>query len=242
MTADLREKIKALAGHSTADLIGIAPGSAFSAEELGELGEGFGEVRSVIVLVQHIVDPIQTVRFQSSLRYRDSSVAASFGDALLRNTCWVVVEILRSAGHQAAIPRNLRYGDAPPTHSLSYKKAGVLAGLGAFGKNQLLIHPEWGPWLWLRTVITDAILPPDAPLDFSPCRECYLCAEACPCGAITESGFNRNACEIPHGEKSTSHPSMIRLSPMGQINCEKCMRACPIGVAPPLWGEAGTEP
>jgi epoxyqueuosine reductase QueG len=240
MNAELKETIKALAGHSTADLIGIAPGSAFSVEELGELGAGFGKVSSVIVLAQHIVDPIQTVRFQSSPHYRDSSVAASFGDALLRHTCWQVVEILRSAEYQAAIPRNQRYGASPPAHSLSYKKAGVLAGMGAFGKNQLLIHPEWGPWLWLRTVITDAILPPDSPLDFSPCRECYLCAEACPTGAVSENGFDRNACEIPFGKPSASHPSMIRLSPMGQINCEKCMRACPIGVAPPLWGEAET--
>jgi hypothetical protein len=34
----LTTRIKSLAGASTADLIGIAPGEAFSAEEVGELG------------------------------------------------------------------------------------------------------------------------------------------------------------------------------------------------------------
>ena len=125
-----------------ADLVGIAPGSEFSAEELGELGEAFGEVNSVLVLAQHIIDPIQTVRFYRGPVYQESLVATSFADAMLRDACWRAAEMLEVAGWKAAIPRNLRYGAPDPRHNVSYKKAAVLAGFGAFGRNQLLIHPE----------------------------------------------------------------------------------------------------
>ena len=236
--ADIRtlaRKIKSLAGASTADRIGIAPGSAFTPDELGDLGRGFGPVRSVVVLAQRIVDPVQTVRFRSAVTYDDSRVAASFADAMLRDACWRVVGILRDAGCRAVIARNLRYGADEPRHRLSYKKAGVLAGLGAFGKSQLLIHPEWGPWLWLRAVVTDAALPADAPIDFAPCEDCRACVAACPAGAIRDDGFNRAACEGFYQDRAS--PTAQRLSRHGYINCEECMRACPVGPAPPRLGE-----
>jgi epoxyqueuosine reductase QueG len=226
----LSAEIKGLAGRSTADLIGIAPGEAFSEEELGELGRAFGPVRSVVVLAQHIVDPVQTVRFQSGRSAEESEVAASFGDALLRDACWRVVEALREAGWRAAILRNMRYGFPDPRHGVSYKKAAALAGLGAFGRNQLLIHPEWGPWLYLRAVVTDALLPTDSRSSFSPCADCGRCIEACPAGALSEQGFNRSACELFY--KSVG-AGQLRLSPHGRVNCEECMRACPVGTAPP---------
>ncbi len=191
--------------------------------------------RVATVLAQHIVDPVQTVRFRSGRNYAESVVSASLGDALLRHACWSAVEILRSAHHRAAIPRNLRYGDDGPTHSISYKKAGVLAGLGIFGRSQLLIHPQWGPWLHLRTVVTEAALPPDAPITFSPCEGCACCLSACPSGALSDAGFDRQLCEQTVGYRGPS-PSVMPLSPHGQINCEECRRACPVGEAPPRLG------
>jgi ferredoxin len=231
----LAREITALAGRSTADLVGIAPGDGFGAEELGELGSAFGPVRSVVVLAQRIVDPVQMIRFFSGVVHAESRIAASFGDSLLRNACWSVVDMLHHAHHNAAIPRNLHYGEEGPGHRISYKKAGVLAGLGAFGKNQLLIHPEWGPWMCLRAVITDAPLPPGKPIEFSPCTGCGDCLTACPYGALTASGIDREACRAVVGYVMQS-PNVTRLSPHGQINCHECMRACRVGTAPPRLG------
>jgi len=233
MSDSLVDQIKSLAGASTADLIGIAPGSEFGAEELGDLGAQFGPVRSVIALAQHIVDPVQLVRFNSGIAYRASQVATSFADALLNDACWRAAEMLRGAGCRAAIPRSLRYGAADPEHRLHFKKAAVLAGFGAFGRNQLVIHPEWGPWLMLRTVITDADLPPDARVDSWPCEGCRACVEACPSGALSDDGIDRSVCLINVGELADPGPNVIQPSPKGRVNCEECLRACPIGEAPP---------
>lgn len=229
---ELASSIKGLAGASTADLIGIAPGSEFSAEEMGELGEAFGEVKSVVVLAQRVVDPVQTVRFHSDQSYRESRVSTSFADAMLRDACWRAAHTLEAAGWKAAIPRGLRYGASDPRHGISYKKAAVLAGFGAFGRNQLLIHPQWGPWLMLRTVVTDAPMPPGEPLDFSPCDGCDQCLQVCPTGALSDKGIDRDACRQTVGEVPPGK-AVVRLSRHGRINCEECLRACPVGDAPP---------
>ncbi len=228
--------IRALAGASAADAIGIAPGDAFTEEELGDLGRSFGPVGSVVVLAQRIVDPVQTVAFRSATSREESLVAATLGDALLRNTCWLVVEMLRAASHKAEIARNARYGNDGPRHRISYKKAGALAGLGILGRNNLLIHPQWGPWLYLRTVVTDATLPPDAPVIFSPCQDCARCLSACPSAALSESGYDRQRCEQRHGPRGPGTADM-RLSPHGIISCDECRRACPIDAAPPRFAE-----
>jgi len=239
--AELARSIKNLAGASTADLVGIAPGEAFSEEEAGELGLQFGPIRSLVVLAQRIVDPVQLVRFYAGGTYADSRVAACFCDALLRDACWRVVEILREADHRAVVLRNQRYGADDPRHGISYKKAGVLAGLGVFGKSQLLINHKWGPWIWLRVVATDARLPADEPVDFSPCRDCSLCIAACPSGALTEAGFDRAACE---GLDSTNRKPCAerRLSPLGLMSCGACVQACPVGDPPPRLQIGDAEP
>jgi len=230
VTEQLLRDLKGLAGASTADLVGIAPGEAFTAEELGELGRSFGPVGSVIVLAQHIMDPVQMARFESSAGPR---VDTCLADATLLDACWRAVLVIREAGFRAAVPRGLRYAASDPEHSISFKKAGVLAGFGRLGKSQLLIHPEWGPWMRLRAVMTDAPLLPDQPVSFSPCGDCHRCIDACPASALSERGIELDLCYQTVGSRGVPGSPVIGLSPRGKINCEECMRACPIGEAPP---------
>jgi epoxyqueuosine reductase len=78
---------------------------------------------------------------------------------------------------------------------LSHKHVGRAAGLGWFGRNNLLVNPELGSRFRLVTVLTDMPLAPDAPLE-RDCRACRACAAACPAGAIkdTREAFDHRAC------------------------------------------------
>ena len=79
---------------------------------------------------------------------------------------------------------------------VSHKTAAVAAGLGQMGIHRNVIHPKFGNFILLGTVLTDAEIDEyDAPLDYNPCLECKLCVAACPVGAIAPDGyFNFPAC------------------------------------------------
>ena len=80
--------------------------------------------------------------------------------------------------------------------SVSHKLAAVAAGLGQMGIHRNVIHPKFGNFILLGTVVVDAeISRYDQPLAYNPCLECKLCVAACPTGAIGADGrFDFSAC------------------------------------------------
>jgi len=80
--------------------------------------------------------------------------------------------------------------------SLSHKPIAVEAGLGAIGHSRLVLHPRFGSFVVLGTILIDIeITEYDKPLDFNPCLECKLCVAVCPVGAIAkDGGFDFLAC------------------------------------------------
>jgi Fe-S-cluster-containing hydrogenase component 2 len=79
---------------------------------------------------------------------------------------------------------------------VSHKPVAVAAGLGHMGIHRNVIHPKFGNFILLGTVLigTEATAY-DQPLPYNPCVECKLCVAACPVGAISSDGhFNFSAC------------------------------------------------
>jgi ferredoxin len=79
---------------------------------------------------------------------------------------------------------------------VSHKIIAVAAGLGHMGIHRNVIHPRFGNFILLGTVLMDAeVTEYQHPLDYNPCLECKLCVAACPVGAIGSDGaFNFAAC------------------------------------------------
>jgi Fe-S-cluster-containing hydrogenase component 2 len=79
---------------------------------------------------------------------------------------------------------------------VSHKPVAVAAGLGHIGIHRNVIHPRFGNFILLGTVLADVEATAyDQPLSYNPCVECKLCVAACPTGAIGSDGyFNFSAC------------------------------------------------
>ncbi len=82
------------------------------------------------------------------------------------------------------------------TWVVSHKPIAVAAGLGHMGIHRNVIHPKFGSFILLGTVLLEAeVMAYDRPIAYNPCLECKLCVAACPVGAIgAEGDFNFSAC------------------------------------------------
>ncbi len=79
---------------------------------------------------------------------------------------------------------------------VSHKPVAVAAGLGQMGIHRNVIHPRFGNFILLGTVLIAAEATAyDQPISYNPCLECKLCVAACPVGAISPDGdFNFANC------------------------------------------------
>ena len=79
---------------------------------------------------------------------------------------------------------------------VSHKPVAVAAGLGRMGIHRNVIHPKFGNFILLGTVLLDAAVSEYSHIiDYNPCLECKLCVAACPTGAIGSDGsFDFSAC------------------------------------------------
>ena len=116
------------------------------------------------------------------------------------------------------------------------KDAACLAGLGVIGKNNLLIHPTWGPQVRLRSVLIKDHLPPSAPLEnFNPCNQCPMpCRKACPENALSQGGFHRPSCMLQLESDRANQVESGREYAEGSPHlvtawCRRCEFACPMG-------------
>jgi Fe-S-cluster-containing hydrogenase component 2 len=113
-----------------------------------------------------------------------------------------ITRALQDAGHRAINPSMsfpMEMANYPGRiWVVAHKPVAVASGLGVMGIHRNVIHPRFGNFILLGTVLVDApISSYGAPLDYSPCLECKLCVAACPVGAIKKNGdFDFVACSV----------------------------------------------
>ena len=106
------------------------------------------------------------------------------------------------------------------TAHLSHKMIALRAGTGWIGRNNLLVHPEYGSRIRIATVLTDIPLKTDTPYE-GGCGECRKCISVCPVSAIgdTHEEWDRIACleKLKYFSKTYN---------IGQYICGLCVKVC----------------
>ncbi|MGE3529843.1 MAG: 4Fe-4S binding protein, partial [Methyloceanibacter sp.] len=103
---------------------------------------------------------------------------------------------IRAVNPSMGFPMEMSQSSGFAPWIVSHKPIAVEAGLGHMGIHRNLIHPRFGNFVLLGTVLVETEVEAyDHPIDYNPCLECKLCVAACPVGAIGPDGsFNFSAC------------------------------------------------
>lgn len=142
----------------------------------------------------------------------------------------IISNFLQAEGYEAfPVPASQRVTEDKLAGIFSHRLAGSLAGLGWIGKNCALINPKVGPRLRLVTVLTDAPLPPDKPIE-AKCGTCTACVEACPAQALKGVAFRAEGPleERFVAEECDRYLTKVRAA-FGKRVCGRCLAACPWG-------------
>jgi len=189
---ELKEQIQAIG----ADLVGIAGVDSHLLQEHGEEPEKLlPEARSLISIG---VALNKTAVCSGNIRLARYDTICVY--ERINHVCMETIRILASQGARAVsvppyLPVDMGSEVKGMRGEINHKTIAAIAGLGGIGLSRLLITPEFGPFVRLGTIITDAVLSADQPLTENPCDLCGLCKDACPAKAIQEDGtLDYSAC------------------------------------------------
>ncbi|MEM7429775.1 MAG: reductive dehalogenase domain-containing protein [Pseudomonadota bacterium] len=115
----------------------------------------------------------------------------------------------------------------------------IKAGLGEYGRNQMVITPEFGPRVRFSKIFTSLPLEADTPRALGIrqyCEICTRCADACPPRALPFGGPSDqpvNQSTIPGVKKwSADCEKCFGYWAKLKTDCAICMRVCPFNLKP----------
>lgn len=115
------------------------------------------------------------------------------------------------------------------TAPLMEKPLAALSGLGWQGKHTNLVSRDFGSWLFLSVILTNAVLPADTPSE-DHCGSCTKCLDICPTDAFPAPYQldARRCLSYLTIEYDGVIPSAFR-KPMGNriFGCDDCLAVCP---------------
>ena len=122
----------------------------------------------------------------------------------------------------------LEYRLGVDNHNHDERLAATLAGLGFFGKNQLIISPMFGSYFFLGLVFINTPLEKEIVLSVDDdCGSCRKCIDACPTHALSDQGYTMSLCMSHYNQSKrilTDHEMDANYSLFG---CDICQLVCP---------------
>lgn len=176
--AQLTEKAKAFALSHEADAVGIAAMDPLYVFE----GYTIEEPWVIVLALAHNYERLKEVPSDES----DGVGVCDVGDQYARGTraSYALANWIRSQGYNASpYP-------GPMASALLLIPPAIASGLGELGKHGSLISRQFGAGVRLAGVTTDMPLVATEPDHFGAdefCRNCQVCMNACPPGAISEN-------------------------------------------------------
>lgn len=142
-------------------------------------------------------------------------------------------ELLQTSGYRAQAQTRsvVGFGEDGNNTVLPHKTVATRAGIGWIGKNALLTTKEHGSMVRISSILTDAPLRLDEPINKSYCGTCTTCADECPAEAIHGVTWNpsvkRDELVDPVICREVAQARSKQGFGGGHTICGKCIEVCP---------------
>lgn len=113
-------------------------------------------------------------------------------------------------------------------HPHDERLAAVLAGIGFFGKNQLIINQTLGSYFFLGIILIDHTFNHEFMLDVTDdCGTCRKCIDACPTHALEEGIYHMDKCMSHYNQEKRILNEDEILANYALFGCDICQMVCP---------------
>ena len=224
----MAREIKRIAKFFGADLCGITDlddrwiyTARVDARDMSSVPQELPEGLTSVIVLGHEMDAELVSTYPSAL------AGAATGREYSRETS-IVIQL-------AAYIRNLGFEAVPSMNDTALVIPYALkAGLGEYGRNQMVITSKFGPRLRFSKILTNLPLAHDAPKPIGVrafCDICTKCADACPVKALPYGPPKENNGDISaiKGVRKWTSDSKKCFSFWAKLasDCAICMRVCP---------------
>jgi epoxyqueuosine reductase len=253
--AGLEKAIREFSFNLGVDDIGFANAAEYNSPKSYEIAKFLPDAKSIIVLAYKVLSSCESPSWTTALNgYLDLG-------AFARSTTYRIARFLECQYGAKVATMPLAYpfefhNDRRAIADFSQRHAAAAAGLGTFGRHNLVIHPRFGTRVNFVSIITNLELAPSPKSPADLCLHCNLCVENCPGGALAVAGKTdimkciKNS--LPYGLgadigfwtelvdcppdrqkelfRSERYARLRQAAHLGnQYMCFNCMKSCPVG-------------
>lgn len=229
-------EIKRLAKMFGADLVGITEiderwhyGKRVDTRDMSEVANDLPEGMTHVIVMGHAMDFDLVETYPSALAGASTGREYSHEAAI----CIQLAAYIRGLGFEATASMN----DTALVIPYAIK-----AGLGEYGRNQMVLTPEFGPRVRFSKIFTALPLVADRPEPLgltAYCQNCTVCAEACPPKALPMGAPDLGAGSVStiKGVKKWSADCEKCFGYWAKLrsDCAICMRVCPFNRTYSRW-------
>lgn len=177
----MKEKIRAHMKSMGVDDVGFTAVSDYVSPNTPKIESFFPKAKSIIVMAYRELSTCESMDPQLAMNGRLDK------KEVMRSDAYKICRYLEDEFHAKllSIPDSFPKGG---TSSVSLRHAAVAAGLGTFGRHNLVIHPKFGTRVTFTAIVTNLEIESDDKIEEAFCNHCNICVESCPAKALDEEG------------------------------------------------------
>lgn len=184
-----KEAIRKYGLHLGIDVVGFTSIDNYRSERSPDPHTILPDVKSIVVLGHRMIDgALESKNMRVAMMARMGVMDTS------KSHLYLMARFIEDRFKAKAAPIISSYPldmEAPALGlrgDVSLRHAAVAAGIGKFGRHNLVIHPRFGSRLSFTGILTSLPLTSDTPVTEELCNNCNLCVEACPGRALNGEG------------------------------------------------------